>query len=64
MLKLRFIQSIFWKNISKGGVIILDDFAYQGRERQFLYISKLAKKLNFNILIVPSGQGIIIKVKL
>lgn len=53
--------NFFWKNISKGGVIILDDFAYQGRERQYLYISKLAKKLNFNILIVPSGQGIIIK---
>lgn len=53
--------NFFWKNISKGGVIILDDFAYQGRERQFLYISKLAKKLNFNVLIVPSGQGIIIK---
>ena len=53
--------NFFWKNISKGGVIILDDFAYQGRERQFLYISKLSKKLNFNILIVPSGQGIIIK---
>ena len=57
----KFIQLIFFENILKGGVVILDDFAYQGRERQFLYISKLAIKLNFNILIVPSGQGIIIK---
>ena len=36
-------------------------FAYQGRHRQYIHISKLAKKMNFNILAVPSGQGIIIK---
>ena len=51
----------FWKNISKGGIVILDDYAYAGRNRQFVYINKLAKKLNFSILTVPSGQGIIIK---
>ena len=53
--------NFFWKNISKGGIIILDDYAYMGRNRQFVYLNKLAKKLNFNILTVPSGQGIIIK---
>ena len=52
---------IFWKNISPGGIIILDDFAYIGRERQSYYISKLSRKLGFNILIVPSGQGIVVK---
>ena len=52
---------LLWKNITKGGVIILDDFAYQGRLRQYIYINKLAKRLNFSILTVPSGQGIIIK---
>ena len=51
----------FWKNISKGGIVILDDFAYIGRERQSYYINKLSKKMGFNILIVPSGQGIIVK---
>ena len=53
--------NFLWKNISKGGIIILDDYAYMGRNRQFVYLNKLAKKLNFNILTVPSGQGIIIK---
>ena len=51
----------FWNKITKHGVVLLDDYAYMGRNRQFVYLNKLAKKLNFNILTVPSGQGIIIK---
>ena len=56
-----FSLKTFWKNISNGGIIILDDFAYIGRERQSYYINNLSKKMGFNILIVPSGQGIIVK---
>jgi hypothetical protein len=50
-----------WKNISQGGIIILDDYAYIGRERQYYHINKLSKKLCFKILTLPSGQGIVVK---
>jgi hypothetical protein len=52
---------LLWNSIVKNGFIILDDYAYRGRERQYKYLNILSKKLNFHILSTPSGQGIIIK---
>ena len=45
----------------KGGVILLDDYACAGHEKQYNAMNVLAKKLNFEILSTPTGQGIIIK---
>ena len=72
LLKLAFRNSYFteadiyslellWNSIVKNGFIILDDYSYRGRERQYKYLNILSKKLNFHILSTPSGQGIIIK---
>ena len=52
---------LLWNSIVKGGIIILDDYCYINRHRQYKKINSLAKKLNFNILSTPSGQGIIVK---
>src|SRR3990167_115993 len=50
-----------WEKIVKGGVILLDDYAYKNHDEQYHAMNKLAKKLNFDILTTPTGQGIIIK---
>ena len=51
----------FWEKIVKGGIILLDDYAYKGHNDQYHAMNMLAKKLNFEILSTPTGQGIIIK---
>ena len=50
-----------WPKITDGGIIILDDYAWLGREKQYIAMNKLAKELGFSILTTPTGQGIIIK---
>lgn len=50
-----------WDKIVKGGVILLDDYAYGGHIKQYDAMNVLAKKYNFAILTTPTGQGIIIK---
>ena len=52
---------LLWNSIVKNGFIILDDYAYRGRERQYKHLNILSKKLNFNILSTLAGQGIIVK---
>jgi len=51
----------FWPKLVKGGVIVLDDFAYEGFEEQNIAHSKWAKEKGIEILYLPTGQGIIIK---
>ena len=50
-----------WPRITDGGIIILDDYAWLGRERQYIAMNKLSKEFGFSILTTPTGQGIIIK---
>lgn len=52
----------FWDKIVLGGVVLLDDYAY-GREflSQKAALDKLASKLEFEILTLATGQGLIIK---
>ena len=50
-----------WEKIVPGGIILLDDYAYKNHGEQYHAMNRLAKKLNFEILSTPTGQGIIIK---
>jgi hypothetical protein len=50
-----------WPNIPPGGVVLLDDYGYRGYEKQGEAMDLLAQELGFDILTVPTGQGIIIK---
>jgi O-methyltransferase len=50
-----------WDKITKGAIVILDDYNQTGREIQKDGIDELGKKLNFNVLCLPTGQGLILK---
>ena len=51
----------FWPLLTKGAIVILDDYLAINREQQKLRMDNLSKELNFFILACPSGQGIIVK---
>ena len=53
--------NILWPKISKGGIILLDDYAIYGYERSYDLMNIQAKKLDRLVLTLASGQGIIIK---
>jgi hypothetical protein len=52
---------LLWTKLSPGGIVILDDYAYEGRQAQFTAMNQLADELKFDILSLPTGQGLIIK---
>jgi hypothetical protein len=51
----------FWDRISPGGLVLFDDYVYHGYEQQTAAIDALAGKLGFDVLSLPTGQGLIIK---
>lgn len=51
----------FWPMIVPGGVILLDDYAWSGAEKQYEAMNELGRTLGFCILTTASGQGIVIK---
>lgn len=50
-----------WSKVSKGAVILLDDYANRGHENQYLAMNELFTDLGRYVLTTPSGQGIVIK---
>ena len=50
-----------WPKLKKGGMILLDDYAYRGFHNQKKAIDNLGNKLGLSILSMPTGQGLIIK---
>lgn len=51
----------FWPLLSEGGVILLDDYCYQGHEAQAEALDLTAHELGADILALPTGQGLIIR---
>lgn len=51
----------FWNKITIGGVIVLDDYGFPNHINQKNAHDKLANELGYNIITLPTGQGIIIK---
>ena len=51
----------FWDRLSPGGMILLDDYAYFGHESQTDAIDEVSTRLGFQILSLPTGQGLIVK---
>lgn len=51
----------FWPKLVRGGIVLLDDYAYQGYYPQKRAFDKFAKKKKIEILSLPTGQGMIIK---
>jgi hypothetical protein len=51
----------FWNRLSPGALVLLDDYAYYGYESQTAAIDTAARSLGFDVLSLPTGQGLIIK---
>ena len=51
----------FWDRLSRGAVVLLDDYAYFGHDQQTSAIDTAAQRLGATILSLPTGQGVIIK---
>lgn len=51
----------FWPNIVPGGIILLDDYAYRGYAPQQKATDDLGRKLDFSVVSLPTGQGLIIR---
>jgi len=52
---------LLWPRVVQGGLMILDDYANFGMERSRSIIFELSRELGFEILTLPSGQGLVMK---
>ena len=50
-----------WQKLSRGAIVVIDDYAFTGYEAQFRAWNAFAQKQSSMILTVPTGQGILIK---
>jgi hypothetical protein len=51
----------FWNRLSPGALVLLDDYAYHGYESQMEAIDAVGRSLGFEVLSLPTGQGLIMK---
>jgi len=51
----------FWPRLTHGAMVILDDYGYRGYQPQKDAMDALGQELNFSILSLPTGGGLIIK---
>jgi hypothetical protein len=51
----------FWPQISPGGVVVFDDYAYDGYQLLRASADAVAGDLGFSIVALPTGQGIAVK---
>jgi hypothetical protein len=51
----------FWPKLVSGGIVILDDYAQPGHEKQKKAMDNFATSTGVKILSLPTGQGMIIK---
>ncbi len=52
----------FWQKLVKGGIVLLDDYAYSGYYPQKEAFDRFARKKGVKILSLPTGQGLYMKV--
>jgi hypothetical protein len=51
----------FWDKLAPGSIVLLDDYAYHGYGEQAAAISQLGEEEGFEVLSIPTGQGLIIR---
>jgi hypothetical protein len=51
----------FWERLVRGGVVLLDDYAYFGHESQAAAMDEVAETVGAEVLSLPTGQGLMIK---
>lgn len=53
----------FWPRLSYGGVMVFDDYGFQGYEATRAMADRLAGDLGFSVLASPTGQGVVVKAR-
>lgn len=56
-----FALNYFWNKISKGGIVLFDDYVYGSDSYMKNMHDAWAKKHNVQILSLPTGQGLLVK---
>jgi hypothetical protein len=51
----------FWPKVQRGGLIVLDDYAYHGYQPQKDAMDALGREIGFMVASLPTGQGLIVK---
>ncbi len=51
----------FWPKLSQGAIVILDDYGFEGYERQHESMDEFAESVGTPILTLPTGQGLMLK---
>jgi O-methyltransferase len=51
----------FWPKLSRGGIVVLDDYAFGGYDAQHETMDEFASSVGVGILTLPTGQGLIVK---
>lgn len=51
----------FWNRLSRGAMVLLDDYGYFGHELQAEAMDAVAGTLGARILSLPTGQGLIVR---
>lgn len=51
----------FWPRLSRGAIVLMDDYAYRGYSRQKIALDEFAVRQNIHILGLATGQGLIVK---
>jgi len=51
----------FWPRLVRGGVLVFDDYGFEGYEANRDAADALGRELGFLVLTSPTGQGIVVK---
>jgi hypothetical protein len=51
----------FWPKLVSGAAIVLDDYGWSGHEDQKKQWNQFAYRYSVPILLLPTGQGLILK---
>ncbi|MEO6231186.1 MAG: TylF/MycF/NovP-related O-methyltransferase [Ferruginibacter sp.] len=51
----------FWDKLSSGAVIVFDDYGFNGYEEQKIVHDEFALSKNLQVLLLPTGQGLLFK---
>ncbi len=51
----------FWPKLTPGAPVIFDDYGFKGYEAQREAANRLGHELGFNVLTLPTGQGLVLR---
>jgi hypothetical protein len=51
----------FWPKLAAGGVVVFDDYGFEGYEAQREAADQVGRELGFSVLSLATGQGLVIK---